>query len=224
MMNPQGMSFIKLLLISAVALTMGLGCEKKVEEETDEESTTPAVKINDGSPGGYYTSCVQTPGVGIGGIQYYTKSLYLMNAGGTENAYTVTKYFTSDAACNTNVFAIVQGGAFSVGTAIPGLTNGYAIAFQAASLQLILFTNAASTNMQAGCPSWYPLDQGSGVYTVSGSPAACSYMNMISSGTLYNSIVIDGSSTLTLGIPDGDNPGVTNSSNLSLTQAISITK
>lgn len=222
-MNPQGMSFIKLLLISAVAVTLGLGCEKK-PEETDEESETPAVTINNGSSASYYSSCSALGSPMLGAT--HTKTMYLMNAGGTANAYQLVKYFYSDAGCTTGVYSITSDGAFSIGTDLSsaGLTNGYAIAFQSAVMYIYLYTNAASTAVKNGCPSWYPNDQGAGLYQVSGNPAGCGNMNMLGSGTTYNSIVIDGSNTLTLGTPDGDNPGVTNINNVTLTQTISVTK
>lgn len=217
MMNPMGVSYFKTIIATAAALLILQGCEKKKEDETEDPSTSVTI-----ATGSYYTSCVAVPGAAIAGAGY-TKTLYQMNAGGVDNAYSITKFFTSDSGCNTNVYAINQSGAYAVGSAIPTLTNGYLIGFTPGALNLLLYSNAASTTIHGGCGSAYPVDQGAGVYPVS-ADIACAYMDMAVSGSLANSIVIDGSDTLTLGTPDGDNPGVVNSSNLSLTQTLSITK
>lgn len=216
MKNHSTGTLARVLLISIFTLGLTTGC---LEKAADEASTDPATTVT--LSGTYYTSCVAIPGMVIGGATH-TRTMIVFGSGGVASDYQQTTFFASDSSCNTNAYAVNQGGAFTIGSATTSPANGYNITFTVDDANILLYTTTARDDFTSGCGSWGPYTAAPSVRPLY-SNINCANATMIYSGTLYNTFVSSGN-TLTMGTPAGDNVGVTNQGSVSATQSLTFTK
>jgi len=208
------MKFLIVLCAAAFALQ---GCGKKSSSSgsTSSGSSTP------GLSGTYVSSCTAIPGATIGGATHQI-TMASFGISGDPAAFEFATLYASNSSCTTSAYVAAQQGTFAIGSTTTTPAGGYNITFTVTMSAVGVYTTTAENAMNSGCSSYGTWSTAPSLVMAS-SGFSCANIDIDGNINYYNVFALTGS-TLSLGAPDDDNPGVLNSGSVPTTFSLSLTK
>ncbi|MFS4459563.1 hypothetical protein [Bdellovibrio sp. HCB2-146] len=205
-------STLSKLILSILCVTVLVNCEQPEESTDDGGSETVTFS------GAYYSSCVPE-GAPVANGNYTNKMIHYQPDGDFE----YVTYYYSDAACTSEVYAVIQDGTYAVGPATSVPSGGYEVAYAISDLYLAYYTDAARTALMGGCGvggTWSAAPSLKTLFAAWG----CANISVAAPNTIFYNVASAGSTTAEIGIPDNDNPGVVNVGNINIGATLSFSK
>lgn len=203
------------IVLCAAALTLQ-GCGKKSSSSSSNSgSSTP------GLSGTYITSCSAIPGATIGGATHQI-TMVTFGVSGVPTDFEFATLYASNSSCTTSAYVASQQGSFTIGSATTSPSGAYEITFSVTFAAVGAYTASAVSDLNSGCSSYGTWSSAPSLIMVN-SGFSCANIDIGSNVPYYNVFALNGS-TLSLGTPTGDNPGVTSSGSTSSSLTMTLTK